>query len=401
MVEQALVQTLLLLGVTVFVVLLFQRFRIPPSLAYLLVGVIFGSHTAGPAIDTTYIQAIAEFGIVFLLFTIGLSFPLPQVYALRHTILGLGMEVFLWGIVGARLFYVIEYYGQFFAPGRSWLDSIAAVLNVAAGGLVVFGALPTAAVAAWRFAHRRGLPLLQLADCIAPGLLLGLAIGRLGCFLNGCCYGGPCDLPWAVSFPPDSPPWLDQMARGLLADTPGLPRPRSLPVHPAQVYAAMQGLGWLTVYSAALRPIWSLFHAFALVLGLWLMWRADLPPWVQAWGRYTWQRILRMAQRLGSAQVGAPFLTGALWAFLPCGLLYSALVVAALAAQAWQGAVVMATFALFSAAVLALGPWVLLRWGRSLRASALGMRLAGLALSLSSGSALYLGLFHNQAPWCV
>ena len=96
--------------------------------------------------------------------------------------------------------------------------------------------------------------------------------------------------------------------------------------------AAMQGLGWLTVYSAALRPIWSLFHAFALVLGLWLMWRADLPPWVQAWGRYTWQRILRMAQRLGSAQVGAPLLTGALWAFLPCGLLYSALVVAALAA---------------------------------------------------------------------
>lgn len=165
--------------------------------------------------------------------------------------------------------------------------------------------------------------------------------------------------------------------------------------------AAMQGLGWLTVYSAALRPIWSLIHAFALVLGLWLMWRADLPPWVQAWGRYTWQRILRMAQRLGADQVGAPLLTGVLWALLPCGLLYSALLVAALAAQAWQGAVVMATFALFSAAVLALGPWVLLRWGHSLRASALGMRLAGLALVLSSGAALYLGLFHNQAPWCV
>ncbi|WP_434985844.1 cation:proton antiporter domain-containing protein [Vreelandella zhaodongensis] len=90
MLEQTLVQTLLLLGVTVFVVLLFQRFRIPPSLAYLFVGVILGSHTAGPALETTYIQMIAEFGIVFLLFTIGLSFPLPQVYALRHTILSLG-----------------------------------------------------------------------------------------------------------------------------------------------------------------------------------------------------------------------------------------------------------------------------------------------------------------------
>ncbi|MFM8891309.1 MAG: prolipoprotein diacylglyceryl transferase family protein [Planctomycetia bacterium] len=156
------------------------------------------------------------------------------------TILGLGMEVFLWGNVGARLFYVIEYHGQFFGPGRGWLDSIAAALNVAAGGLVVFGALPTAALAAWRFAHRRGLPLLQLADCIAPGLLVGLAIGRLGCFLNGCCYGGPSDLPWAVRFPPESPPWLDQAAHGLLpaAATDGR-LPWSLPVHPAQLYAAL------------------------------------------------------------------------------------------------------------------------------------------------------------------
>jgi phosphatidylglycerol---prolipoprotein diacylglyceryl transferase len=159
------------------------------------------------------------------------------------TILALGMEVFLWGIVGARLFYVIEYHREFFGGGRSWLESLAAVLNVAAGGLVVFGALPTAALAAWRFATRRGLSLPRLADCIAPGLLLGLAIGRIGCFLNGCCYGGPCDLPWAVRFPPDSPPWLDQAARNLL---PAMPadggRPWSLPVHPAQLYAAVDAL---------------------------------------------------------------------------------------------------------------------------------------------------------------
>lgn len=90
MLEQTLVQTLMLLGVTVFIVLLFQRLRIPPSLAYLLVGVILGSHTAGPALEETHIRMIAEFGIVFLLFTIGLSFSLPQIYALRHTILGLG-----------------------------------------------------------------------------------------------------------------------------------------------------------------------------------------------------------------------------------------------------------------------------------------------------------------------
>ena len=90
MLEQALVQMLLLLGATVAVVLVFQRFRIPPSLGYLLVGVLLGSHTAGPVVDDGNIRVIAEFGIVFLLFTIGLSFSLPQIYALRHTILGLG-----------------------------------------------------------------------------------------------------------------------------------------------------------------------------------------------------------------------------------------------------------------------------------------------------------------------
>jgi len=80
----------------------------------------------------------------------------------------------------------------------------------------------------------------RLADCIVPGLLVGLAIGRIGCFLNGCCYGGPCDLPWAVQFPPESPPWLDQAARGLLpAAAAGGGMPWSLPVHPAQLYAAI------------------------------------------------------------------------------------------------------------------------------------------------------------------
>ena len=156
------------------------------------------------------------------------------------TILALGMEVFLWGIVGARLFYVLEYHDQFFAADRTWLGSLWSVLNVAAGGLVVFGSLPTAALATWRFASRRGLSLPRLADCIVPGLLVGLAIGRIGCFLNGCCYGGPCDLPWAVQFPPESPPWLDQAARGLLpAAATGGGMPWRLPVHPAQLYAAI------------------------------------------------------------------------------------------------------------------------------------------------------------------
>jgi phosphatidylglycerol---prolipoprotein diacylglyceryl transferase len=166
------------------------------------------------------------------------------------TIVALALQVFLWGLVGARLFYVIEYRDQFFPPGRSFVQALPDVLNLAAGGLVVFGSLPTAALAAWRFAARRGLPLLELADCVAPGLLVGLALGRIGCFLNGCCYGGPCDLPWAVQFPPHSPPWLDQAARGLIPAT----SPGSLPVHPAQLYAALDA-GLLAALAVAFTPL--------------------------------------------------------------------------------------------------------------------------------------------------
>ncbi|NDC54308.1 MAG: hypothetical protein EBZ74_08455 [Planctomycetia bacterium] len=181
------------------------------------------------------------------------------------TILALATEVFLWGLVGARLFYVIEYRAQFLPPGRSLVAALPEILNIAAGGLVVFGSLPTAALAAWRFAARRGLPLLSLADCVAPGLLLGLAIGRIGCFLNGCCYGGPCDLPWAVRFPPHSPPWLDQAAQGLLpADAAGW----SLPVHPAQLYAALDA-GLLAALAVAFTPLARRpGEVFALVLTL-------------------------------------------------------------------------------------------------------------------------------------
>ncbi len=165
------------------------------------------------------------------------------------TLLTLGTQIFLWGLVGARIFYVIEYHDQFFGHGRSFAESLAAVANVASGGLVVFGSLPTAALAAWWVARRRGLDLLRLADCVTPGLLVGLALGRVGCFLNGCCYGGECELPWAVTFPPESPPWFDQVQRGLLPNLPPETVGRSLPVHPAQLYAAIDAalLAWLTI----------------------------------------------------------------------------------------------------------------------------------------------------------
>ncbi len=83
-------EILLLLAVTVFVVGALQRLRVPSSLGYLLVGALLGPHALALVTSAESIRLVAEFGIVFLLFTIGLNFSLPQIYSLRHTVLRLG-----------------------------------------------------------------------------------------------------------------------------------------------------------------------------------------------------------------------------------------------------------------------------------------------------------------------
>jgi monovalent cation:H+ antiporter-2, CPA2 family len=108
MLEQALGQLLVLLGVTVAVVFAFQSLRLPSSLAYLLVGLLLSSHTAGPVIDDYYVTILAQFGIVFLLFTIGLSFSFAHLYSLRHIILGAGTaQVVLTALAVGLVFWLL------------------------------------------------------------------------------------------------------------------------------------------------------------------------------------------------------------------------------------------------------------------------------------------------------
>jgi phosphatidylglycerol:prolipoprotein diacylglycerol transferase len=82
--------------------------------------------------------------------------------------------------------------------------------------LVVYGALLAGGAALVVFTYKNRLPGLALSDLIAPGVVLGVGLGRLGCFLNGCCYGGLSELPWAVRFPPEAPAFIDQVERGAL-----------------------------------------------------------------------------------------------------------------------------------------------------------------------------------------
>lgn len=128
----------------------------------------------------------------------------------------LSMCMIATGLLGARLFYIYQYWDQFFKPEIPLRDSLLSLVNVTKGGLVVYGSVIAGVPAGVYYLVRRGLPVLAVGDIIAPSMVVGLAIGRIGCFLNGCCFGSACDWPIAMSFPKGSPPYERQQETGEL-----------------------------------------------------------------------------------------------------------------------------------------------------------------------------------------
>ena len=108
------------------------------------------------------------------------------------------------GVLGARLFFVIHHFGQF----KGNLLSIFAIWN---GGLELLGGVVLAITVIILYLRYHKLPVREYLDILAIGLLLALSFGRIGCFLNGCCFGKPSDLPWAISFPYGSEPYKSQI----------------------------------------------------------------------------------------------------------------------------------------------------------------------------------------------
>nr|WP_144324107.1 sulfite exporter TauE/SafE family protein [Tepidimonas aquatica] len=159
----------------------------------------------------------------------------------------------------------------------------------------------------------------------------------------------------------------------------------------------VQGMGWLGQNTVVLRPLWTMLHVAALLLGLALVVQARQPAFVDGWAQAVWRRARPVLARLGPR---APVVLGVGWALMPCGLLYSALLVASLSASVWQGALIMASFALGTAVSLAAGPWLLLRLTQA-RSGGWGIRLAGLALAATSGWALWMGITQPTGLWCA
>lgn len=131
-----------------------------------------------------------------------------------EVIFSLALWMSVAGVFGARAFYVVQKWEQF--QSNDIGTTLTKILSFTEGGLVVFGSAIGALVALVVFCRLRQLPALALADLAAPSMMIGLAIGRVGCLLNGCCYGGYCELPLSLRFPPEAPVYFDQLTSGEL-----------------------------------------------------------------------------------------------------------------------------------------------------------------------------------------
>lgn len=157
------------------------------------------------------------------------------------TVKELGVMVplcFACAVLGARGVHLLSNYERY-----DW-----GVLHVWEGGLAFYGGVILSGAVGLYFTRRSGLPMLRIADLVMPEVALGYGITRVGCFLNGCCYGIVAkDLPIAVTFPRlmndefhliGSPPYLDHLSHGWVTETSDC----SLPVHPTQLYSVVWGL---------------------------------------------------------------------------------------------------------------------------------------------------------------
>src|SRR5687767_3673178 len=113
------------------------------------------------------------------------------------------------GVIGARLSHVLENWSAFTDPARGFAGNLKDMLNVSSGGLTFYGGFLFATPVLILYAIYKKVPILRGMDIVAPCLMLALAFGRMGCFLNGCCHGAQCTLPWAVTFPYNSNAYVD------------------------------------------------------------------------------------------------------------------------------------------------------------------------------------------------
>ncbi len=155
-----------------------------------------------------------------------------------NSVFDLAVWLLTGGFIGARALFLAQH--------REVVHGFWDIFKVWQGGIVFYGCIMGGLAGSLLYWKRHPFPFLAMCDAVAPALAIGIAIGRAGCLLNGCCYGETSDLPWAITFPAGSLPWLHQVAGGMITTDAA----RSLAVHPTQVYAVLDGVFLLALLTA-------------------------------------------------------------------------------------------------------------------------------------------------------
>ena len=203
-------------------------------------------------------------------------------------IVDLGIVGLIAGFIGAKvLLYAVD--------ARYYFEHPAEMLRSLRSAGVFYGGLASAVGAGLVYVRRHRLPLGKVADIAAPALALGQAVGRLGCFLAGCCYGQACSLPWAVTF-------TDPRARELTGVTLGTP------LHPTQLYHALADVAILAVLLWQRRRrrfegqvFWTYVLMYAVLRGVVEIWRGDVARGVFANGLLSTSQLISIPLALLAA----------------------------------------------------------------------------------------------------
>lgn len=166
-----------------------------------------------------------------------------------NKITDLGIYLVCAGIFGARLFFIIQFF-------EDYKNNLLSIFKIYEGGLVYYGGLFAGIVTLFVYVKKHHLPFLKIIDILMPSAALGLGFGRIGCFLNGCCFGKVAShIPWAVRFPrtldktgmvDGSPAFLHQYEVGLVH----LSDAHTLPIHPTQLYSFLSDVVLFFILSA-------------------------------------------------------------------------------------------------------------------------------------------------------
>lgn len=179
---------------------------------------------------------------------------------------GVALDIATWavpiGIIGGRLYHVLTHPSDYFYAGADLFK----VLYVWEGGLAIFGSITFGALGAWIGARRSGISFTGFADALAPGLLLGQVIGRIGNYFNQELFGTPTTLPWGPQIDSSNPAFPD----GLRADT---------LFHPLFLYEMLWNLAGIAVILGVERA--TRRHA-GIAIGTYFIWYGIGRAWFES-----------------------------------------------------------------------------------------------------------------------